>query len=107
MACSWIVKKRISYDESSKESFSNNQTGQGDEDGHKSISENPETKPGMFYIDYSIKGIAKCNKCNKCIPKSEFRISKPTMYKNKELKKDLITLLAYLSHSRKLEPLRI
>ena len=87
MACSWIIKKRLSSDEGSKESISKKPTSHGDRDGHTSIRENPENKPGMFYIDYSIKGTAKCNKCNKCIAKSELRISKPTMYKKKEIER--------------------
>ena len=55
--------------------------------GDGRTSENPDIKPGIFYIDYSVRGTAKCNKCNKCIPKNELRISKPAMYKKKEIKK--------------------
>ena len=42
----------------------------------------------LFYVDYSVKGIAKCQKCKKkCITKGEVRIAKPAMFKKTEIKR--------------------
>ena len=53
-------KQRVSTRNDSNKNKSN---------GDGRTSENPDIKPGIFYIDYSVRGTAKCNKCNKCFPK--------------------------------------
>ena len=41
---------------------------------------------GIFSVDHSIRGTAKCKQCRKFIPKDNLRIGKAVMFKRKEIK---------------------
>ena len=43
-------------------------------------------RSGIFSIDHSIRGTAKCKQCRKVIPKDNLRIGKAVMFKRKEIK---------------------
>ena len=59
----------------------------------------------QFYVDYSVKGTAKCQKCKRCIVKGELRIAKPAIYKKMEIKRyfHVECLFHSFSRSRTLE----
>ena len=54
----------------------------------------------QFYVDYSVKGTAKCQKCKKCIVKGELRIAKPAIYKKMEIKRYFHAECLFHSFSR-------